>query len=99
MIKPIPNKEIFTPKIIGMEVGKPYIVTKPSDDGTFELGDHIMLCADGAIKCKEAMGWIIPSEVAEATKGMEVKFDMDRIEQHKQKLLKELAALNTLSAE
>ena len=76
-----------------MEVGKPYRVTKASDDGTFELGDHISLCADGTINCTEAGGWIERCDVAEATKGMTVELDKDWIEARKRRLIEELNAL------
>ena len=77
-----------------MEVGKRYVVTKASEDGTFEIGDHISMNADGSINNREAQGWIDACDVAEATKGMEVEIDQQWIEQRKKKLLKELAALD-----
>ena len=77
-----------------MEVGKRYVVTKPSDDGTFEIGDHISMNADGSINNREAQGWIDSSDVDEATKGMEVEIDKQWVEQRKKKLLEELASLN-----
>ena len=77
-----------------MEVGKRYVVTKPSDDGTFEIGDHISMNADGSIIDREAQGWIDSCDVDEATKGMEVEIDKQWVEQRKKKLLEELASLN-----
>ena len=77
-----------------MEVGKRYVVTKPSDDGTFEIGDHISMNADGSINDLEAQGWIDSCDVDEATKGMEVEIDKQWVEQRKKKLLEELASLN-----
>lgn len=77
-----------------MEVGKRYVVTKPSDDGTFEVGDHISMNAGGSINNREAQGWIDACDVAEATKGMEVEIDYQWVDQRKKKLLEELAALD-----
>lgn len=56
-----------------MEFGKRYIVTKASDDKTFQVGDHVHVEEDGAVVCREALGWIIASDVQEAIKGMEVQ--------------------------
>lgn len=77
-----------------MEVGKRYIVTKPSDDGTFEFGDHISMNADGSINNREAQGWIDACDVTEATKGMEAEIDKHWVEQRKKNLLEELASLD-----
>lgn len=77
-----------------MEVGKRYVVTKPSDDGTFEVGDHISMNASGSINNLEAQGWIDACDVAEATKGMVVEIDHQWVEQRKKKLIEELAALD-----
>ena len=54
---------------------KRYIVTKQSDDGTFEIGDHIFFEDDGSISCIEAQGWIDAEDVKGASKGMEYKVD------------------------
>ena len=48
-----------------------YVVTKESDDGTFEVGDLIQLLKDGGILCRQARGWIDAEDVPEAIKGME----------------------------
>lgn len=64
---------------LNMVVGKPYIVTKESDDGTFQVGDHISFYLDGSIVCKEACGWIDKNEVFEATKGMEIELDEEKL--------------------
>jgi hypothetical protein len=71
-----------------------YIVTKASDNGTFEVGDHILINSDGSISCIEAQGWIDNCDVEEATKGIEIEIDHDWIERRKSKLRKELAELN-----
>ena len=57
-----------------LEPGIHYIVTKGSDDGTFEIGDHIWLERD-LIHCREAQGWIAPEDTAEAMRGVEVAVD------------------------
>ncbi len=77
-----------------MEAGKRYIVTKASDDGTFEVGDHISMSEGGSINNREAQGWIEACDVPDATKGMEVEIDRQWIEQRKKMLLEELAALD-----
>lgn len=77
-----------------MTVGKRYIVTKASDDGTFELGDHVSMNAGGSINCREAQGWIDACNVAEASAGMAVEIDQEWIAQRKAKLCEELAALD-----
>jgi urease beta subunit len=56
-----------------IEFGKRYVVTKASDDRTFQVGDHVHVEEDGSVVCREALGWIIPSEAQEAIKGMEVR--------------------------
>lgn len=65
-----------------LEVGKHYIVTKPSDDGTFLLDDHVYLDEDGCIVCVEAGGWITKEDADEAIKGarfisMEKDYQLD----------------------
>lgn len=76
-----------------MQIDKKYVVTKPSDDGTFEIGDHISMNKDGSITVREAQGWVTASDVTEAIKGMEVKIDQDWVELRKKKLLDELKSL------
>jgi hypothetical protein len=48
-----------------------YLVTKGSDDGTFEVGDVIQLLKDDAILCRSAGGWVVPENVPEAMQGVE----------------------------
>jgi len=79
--------------MIEMKVGLPYIVTKASDDGTFEVGDHIYLIDNGDIACHEAEGWIDKEDMPESTIGMEIALDQERIEKRRNKLLADLAAL------
>ena len=67
-----------------------YVVTKASDDGTFELGDHITLLDDGAVSCHEANGWVEPPEVKDALKGCEFEVDSVWLARRKQGLLREL---------
>jgi len=69
------------------------IVTKASDDGTFEVGEHLQFYEDGTIGCVEAGGWIEAEDVLEATKGMESKPDTDYIERRRTRLLEELKKL------
>ena len=66
--------------------GKRYIVTKASDDHTFQVGDKIQLHEDGSVSCTQALGWIDAENVAEATTGMEYEIDTVYYEQVKQRL-------------
>jgi hypothetical protein len=63
-----------------MKVGVKYVVTKPSDDGTFKLGDHIHIYDDGDVGCVEASGWVSVEDGAqEALIGCEVELDQEHI--------------------
>ena len=84
----------FQKKPFVMDVGKRYVVTRGSDDGTFEIGDHVLLDGDGALNCVEAMGWIDSEDVPDATAGMEVIIDKEWIELRKRALQKELNSLS-----
>lgn len=73
-----------------------YIVTKGSDNGTFLVGDHIVMNGDGTITCFEAGGWIAAEDVSEAMKGMECKVDANYIEARKKLLRAELDRYDSL---
>lgn len=60
-----------------MKVGLRYVVTKASDDGTFNVGDHIWPEQDGSISCREAGGWVDEADVPEAIKGVETTIDRE----------------------
>ena len=79
-----------------MKIGAWYVVTKPSDDGTFEVGYHISLCSDGAVACKEAQGWIDADEASEAMSGVEVKVDAEWLASKRSRLLADLDKLEGL---
>jgi hypothetical protein len=64
-----PNEPPF-PFPFGMQVGVSYVVTSPSKSGEFREGDHIVLCADGSIECREASGWLNAEDLPQATLGM-----------------------------
>lgn len=51
-----------------------YVVTKGSDDGTLEVGDHIWL-ERGLVHCREAQGWIDPEDADEALRGVKLTLD------------------------
>lgn len=76
-----------------MQVGIPYIVTKPSRHREFQPGDRIRLCADGTIENVQAAGWMDAADVPAATKGMECEIDAATIERRRQKLQAELDAM------
>lgn len=61
-----------------MVPGTLYVVSSPSKDGTFVVGDHITLLSDGAIMCQEAHGWIESEEIPEAAEGMTVVHDIEQ---------------------
>lgn len=80
-----------------MKIGKVYVVTKESDDGTFEVGDRISLQADGDIICNE-VGWCVDAKyVNDAIQGMEIEVDQEWVEKRRKQLLKELEALDGTS--
>lgn len=60
-----------------MKPGMRYIVTKASDDETFQIGDHIRLEPNGAILCIEALGWVDADDVPAALVGMEYTPDIE----------------------
>ena len=76
-----------------MQVGKQYIVTRGSDDGTFEIGDHILLNENGDISCREAGGWLPSEDVEEATKGMKVVIDREWVRERLKKLQEQIDQL------
>lgn len=82
--------------MINLEVGKRYIITKSSDDGTFQTGDKIRLEDNGDISSFTMRGWIEKKDVEEATRGMKVKLDTEWIDRKKKSLLDELAKLEVL---
>lgn len=82
-----------------MKPNIPYIVTKASDDGTFEVGDSIGMTSDGSVINRNAEGWIDACDVREATEGMKVKIDVLRLEKKKQRLLKDLRKLEEMMNE
>lgn len=63
-----------------------YIVTKASDDGTFQVGDHIKIYSNGDIGCFETQGWIDSEDVPEVTKGMEYEIDTEWVDRKLKKL-------------
>jgi hypothetical protein len=69
---------------------KRHIVTKASNDGTFQVGDHIIFYDNGDIGCLEAQGIIERTEVPEATKGMESALDRKWLEHKRQQLQQQL---------
>ena len=72
-----------------LEIGKRYIVTRPSDDGTFRVGDRISVEKDGSILCR-GEGWINRDVAEEASEGIEVILDKEWYRARKMALLAEL---------
>jgi len=60
-----------------MVVEKPYVVTRASNSGAFQIGDRVKLVGDGSIQCVQAQGWILPHEVQEAIAGWEIELAPD----------------------
>lgn len=76
-----------------MEVGIKYVVIKAGDDGTLKVGDHITLCKDGCLECKEAKGWLVAENVVPALKGTEVELDKAWAKNEKERLVREIQYL------
>jgi hypothetical protein len=55
-----------------MDFGVVYIVTKKSRDGSFHVGDHILLDRRGFVHCWEAGGSLTMDEYLIASVGMEI---------------------------
>ena len=83
---------------MNMKPGTRYIVTKASDDGTFEVGDRIMLEDDSSVINQQAGGWLDSADVAEATQGMEVAIDHEWYARRRAELQAELARLSAEEA-
>lgn len=81
--------------MIDMKVGTWYIVTKGSDDGTFEVGDHITILEDGDILHREAGGWLDSSDVKESIKGMEIQVDKEWVKKKKAALMQKLVEVES----
>ena len=79
-----------------MKVGTPYLVTKESDDGSFQVGDQITLTIDGSISNIQAEGWLEAEDLVDATAGMECEVDRARLQRRKESLLRRLAALEAV---
>lgn len=79
-----------------MKVGTPYLVTKESDDGSFQVGDQITLTIDGSVSNTQAEGWLEAEDLVDATAGMECEVDRARLQRRKESLLRRLAALDAV---
>ena len=79
-----------------MKIGAWYVVTKPSNDGTFEVGDHVMLLFNGDIACNEDQGWVDAKDAEQALSGAEVTIDVEWIAAKKARLLADLEKLEEL---
>ncbi len=81
---------------VDMKVGTPYLVTKESDDSSFQVGDQITLTIDGSISNTQAEGWLEAEDLADATAGMECEVDRARLQRRKESLLRRLTALDAV---
>jgi len=79
-----------------VKIGAWYVVTKPSNDGTFEVGDHVMLLFNGDIACNEDQGWVDAKDAEQALSGAEVTIDVEWIAAKKARLLADLEKLEEL---
>lgn len=81
-----------------MQVGIPYIVTKPSRHREFQPGDRITLRDDGSIDNLQAQGWMEAEHLAEATRGMECEIHQAYLSRKAEALRLELAAVEGMKA-
>jgi len=79
---------------IRMRIGVRYVVTKESDDGTFQVGDSIELLPDNSVGNWTVGGWIDVNDVSEAISGMMVEVDAKWLNRKKELLQKQLDQLN-----
>lgn len=77
-----------------MKVGLRYIVTQPSVNEEFRIGDRIRLLEDGDILL-QGWGWINAEGVPAATAGMEVELDKEWFERRRVGLLEQLEVLES----
>ncbi len=76
-----------------MQIGKRYVITEPSDDGSFQKGDHVRVENDGDLLCFEAHGWIGADERGDALKGAKWELDKEHLMKRKAKLEADLKQL------
>ncbi|UOF76733.1 hypothetical protein [Caudoviricetes sp.] len=79
-----------------MQPGIRYIVTKDSKNKEFQEGDNIWILCNGDIMCRDAHGWMPAEDVAEATRGMEIKIDEEWIAKKRAYLEREIIKLTDL---
>lgn len=77
-----------------MHTGRRYVVTKASDDGTFDVGDSIALCPDGSIINYSAYGWIDSFDAELSRNGMVVEIDDKWVARRIDRLQKEIDDLS-----
>lgn len=63
-----------------------YIVTRASKNKEFIVGDHITVLPGGSIICREAGGFIVKEDVAEATEGWEIEIDKEWAAEEKRRI-------------
>lgn len=71
-----------------MKVGLRYIVTHPSVNAEFQVGDRIRLLDNGDILL-QGWGWMGAEHLTEATEGMKIEPDKEWAERRRLKLLEE----------
>jgi len=79
-----------------LEAGVRYVVTKGSDDGTLEIGEHVWLDSQGCLCSREGQGWIDPPDLDEVLQGVEVVIDDQWYKSRISKLTKELERLASM---
>lgn len=82
-----------------LTLGNRYVVTKGSDNGTFEEGDHIYMQDEDHLICIGAGRWLDKDDVEEATKRMEVRVDIEWLQKKISKLRDELDFYSQLLSE
>lgn len=60
-----------------MKVGLRYIVTQPSVNKEFQVGDRVRLLDSGDVLNRTAGGWMEAEHLSVATEGMQVELDKE----------------------
>ena len=66
------------------------VVIKPSSNGMFQVGDHLVFYANGDIECREADGWITEEEAESAMAGCKMRPDTEYYKRRAARLRAEL---------
>jgi hypothetical protein len=76
-----------------MKVGLRYVVTHPSVNEEFQVGDRIRLLEDGDILNITVGGWMEVEDVPLATEGMKIKVNQEWLQKQRQDIQNKLEQL------